>query len=163
MSAWIVENGHIDVLVNALAEYGVVPSNSDFQAVGQELWRENHRSVNYRYSKRTRTPRYKLHTTEAPLHPVATLKAVGCYEYQTCEHSGWVKSHARDLCAALEAAILQRHPDLAAPVPSRWEPPRTEPAYLTHPVWKAAPWGYSQLGDAEAHVYDEEADPHART
>jgi len=78
MSAFIVASGHIDVLINAAAQYGAL-DGKDPRELGQMLWRENHRSVNARYGERTRTPNYRLTTTEAPLHPVAALKAINCY------------------------------------------------------------------------------------
>lgn len=147
MSAWTVENGHIDVLVGALAEYDLLDGR-DPQTVGQLLWKENYRSVNYRYNERTRTPGYVLHTTEAPLRPVAVLKAISCYRYQTCERPDWTKSRAYKITERLTAAVLDRHPALAEERPSRWSP-GTEPAYLTLPEYDSAPWGFDSLRQAE--------------
>lgn len=71
-------------------------------AFASELWRENVRSVNYRYPNDpapvelfTITP----HDIEDKLHawefdPVQVLKAIDCLEYQSCEHPEWEASSA---------------------------------------------------------------------
>jgi hypothetical protein len=148
MSAWLVSNAHIDVLINGLAQYAVLPADTDWKTIGQTLWTENNRSVNYRYSERSHHPRYALHTTEAPLDAIAVLKAIGCYDYQSCEHPGWEKSRAHTLVRALEAKILAVHPDLAVEVPSRYELSRKVPAYSVSPEYDRAPWGFEDLMDA---------------
>lgn len=132
MSAWTVEPGHIDVLTNALVQYGILPADLDrITATGQELWRENHRSVNYRYTERTHTPKYRPHLLEAELDPRAILAAVGCYDYQSCEHGAWEKSRAFALMAQLRAAVDARHPGLT---------------YADRGPWFR--WGYDRLEEA---------------
>ncbi|WNV83120.1 hypothetical protein [Umezawaea sp. Da 62-37] len=148
MSAWIVSSGHIDVLVNALAQYGVVSSDLGavgFRELGQKLWRENHRSVNYRYSEETPTPRYQLRTTEATLDPVVVLKALSCFDHQSCEHPSWPDSETHGLLSALHNAILTQHSELgdrvAGPLGETYR-------YTTTPAWDSAPWGIEELDEA---------------
>ena len=147
MSAWIVSSGHIDVLVHALAQYEVVSPDlgaDGFRALGQKLWQENHASVNYRYGEFTNTPRYQLRTTEATLDPIVVLKAVACFDYQSCEHPGWTASDAHELIEALHTAVLARHPDLG----ERVQGPFGETyRYTTLPAWERAPWGIDVLED----------------
>lgn len=100
MSAWIVAKPHIDALVQSLVVAGLVPLDQATET-GQMLWKENHRSVNYRYGERRRTPSYTFTGIEAPLDPVVMVKQCGCYSYQTCEHPGWDKSKAKRLIDAL--------------------------------------------------------------
>lgn len=160
MSAWIVDDGHIDVLIAAAREYlGEAKLPGAARALGQALWRENHRSVNYRYGERTRTPRYTPHLSDerGPLHPVAVLKAIGCYEYQTCEHPEWEASAARRFTQRLEAAILAANPELAVQMPARYGGGGTEPAYYHHPVYEAAPWGYTDVKQALAAAFEDGA------
>jgi hypothetical protein len=148
MSAWIVTSGHIDVLVHALAQYEVVSRDlgaDGFRRLGQTLWEENHKSVNYRYSECTSVPAYQLRTTEASLDPIVVLKAVACYEYQTCEHEGWYDSRARDLMDQLHAAILERNPDLGERVNGHFGETFR---YTTLSAWDNAPWGIDVLEDA---------------
>lgn len=149
MSAWTVERGHIDVLVAAL-HFFEVPTKPD---VGQMLWEENYRSVNYRYDENERTPTYAPPENTRALHPVAVLKAIDCYEYQSCEHPDWKGSQAHALCLALREAIYRRHPALAVPMPSRYGLDQTEPAYCHHPTYETAPWGFTSL--AQAYEKDE--------
>lgn len=47
--------------------------------------------------------------TRAP-SPVATLKAIDCYEYQSCEHAGWKDSEAKRFCEALRDDMITRLP-----------------------------------------------------
>lgn len=142
MSAWIVSNGHIDVLVNALAAYGLL--EGDPRAVGQDLWEENYRSVNARYGRSDETPAYVLHTTEATLHPAAVLKAISCYDYQSCEHYEWDDSAARKRCVDLEHALQAKHPELA------------DDRINSNLVYRRAPWGFDDVEQAGAHNYPEE-------
>lgn len=145
MSAWTVSNAHIDVMVNAAAEYNLL-SGKDPQTVGQMLWRENYRSVNARYGERTRTPHYVLSTTEAPLLPAAVVAAVRCYSYQSCEHAGWQASTARKLSDALVAAAESRMPasDLALVSQHGCQVPQ----YQTNALDSKLPWGFERLEDA---------------
>ena len=157
MSAFVVANGHIDVLINAVAQYGVL-DGKDPRELGQMLWRENHRSVNARYGERTRTPSYRLKITEARLHPVAVLRAINCYLYQTCEHRSWSTSKARGLTTALTDAIQARHPELFVTRPSgTFTTPSGEPymmpAYRDDGVYQAAPWEFGTLEQAHADQY----------
>jgi hypothetical protein len=159
MSAWIVEEGHIDVLINAAGEYGLL-DGKDPRELGQMLWRENHRSVNARYGERSRTPRYQLKTTEAPLHPIAVLKAIACYDYQSCEHAGWNNSAARKLTGALDSAIAARHPALFEQVPdAMFRGTRMTDAYHQSPVYDRAPWGFTRLDQAHASNYEKAVRP----
>lgn len=108
MSAWTVAQGHIDVLVNALFEYGVVDPSTNGRELGQELWHENHLSINHLYSESTPTPDYVLTTTEAPLMPDAIFEAVSCFVYQSCEHPEWKDSRSLKLMIGLKAAAEGR-------------------------------------------------------
>jgi hypothetical protein len=72
------------------------------------------------------------------------LKAVACFDYQSCEHPGWPDSKAHDLMEALHTAVLARHPDLG----ERVNGPFGETyRYTTLPAWDAAPWGIEVLED----------------
>jgi hypothetical protein len=127
MSAWIVTKAHIDVLVQAMVVEGIVPMDQATET-GKTLWRENHRSVNYRYSERSRTPAYTFTGIEAPLDAAVVFKAAACYEYQTCEHPGFKRSEARRLVDQLSDRMAEQ---LGTD---------RENAYDL-PSWKAAPWG----------------------
>lgn len=135
MSAWVVEKGHIDVLVNGLVQHGLVEPR-DMQATGQMLWKENYRSVNYRYCERKRTPAYTPAVTEASIDPRHLLKAVECYEYQSCEHLGWETSPAKSLMATLH--------DLARPLAAALPHLRTN--YVDD--GPGTRWGYDRLDQA---------------
>jgi len=120
MSAWIVSSDHIDALVQSAMERGVswrvvgdkwvkaTPDNAS--EVGRMLWRENHRSVNYRYNQRTRTPHYDYRPSKHVLSPGFVMAQVACYEYQTCEHPAWYGSQAYRLTTALTRSLARELP-----------------------------------------------------
>jgi hypothetical protein len=148
VSAWIVARAHIDVLVLAGVQFGVSyePDSSGhigpavMAAAGADLWAENHRSVNCRYGEDTEPPSYPAPTGEVILDPVAVVKAIDCFAYQSCEHAGWDASRAADYCGRLRIAALDglpRKPD--------------GPASRGYPIgYDNAPWGIDHLAQAAA-------------
>jgi len=44
------------------------------------------------------------------LEPVAVLKAIACYEYQSCEHPDWEGSESKAFCEALRHAAINALP-----------------------------------------------------
>ena len=101
--------------------------------VGAMLWAENVASVEHRYEHvvaagedlpgsyqlelvvdgvaPVEVPQwwsdYRFDRTHAPrLSPVAALKAIDCYEYQSCEHSDWEESEAFAFCDALRRSLI---------------------------------------------------------
>lgn len=121
MSAWIVDTAVIDLLVDAFFRYEI-PATAALtpDALGTLLWKENHRSVNYRYAERRRTPQYTHDNSRdvvgdgRTLGPVAHLvrnpyllyAQLACYCYQSCEHPAWLRSAAWQYATALQGAIL---------------------------------------------------------
>lgn len=155
MSAWIVTKAHIDLLVEALFKYEVVLqadlAHVSPTEIGKLLWRENHRSINYRYEERKRTPRYShssaticytweyrwpaqpLQVTlgtvrEVVRQPYVVLKQAGCYRYQSCERPDWERSTARGLITRLGESVCK---SLGM----------DEDAATDSPAYHAAPWG----------------------
>lgn len=43
---------------------------------------------------------------------VEALKAISCYEYQSCEHEGWEDSEAKRYCEALRDAVIHHLPGM---------------------------------------------------
>ena len=83
--------------------------------VGQMLWDENIASVSHRYpGNRDDLPgpvgdslEYGAHVTPLrKLSPVEVLKALSGYEYQSCEHPGWLASEAKAFCDALRSRAI---------------------------------------------------------
>lgn len=135
MSAWIVSKKHIDALVTALLDFGLVSCelHSDCKgtkeigdeclkydvqphatALGKMLWLENHRSVNFRYSRRERAPKYVYERVE--LDAIALIKQIDCYGYQSMEHKAWDKSKANKLMWTLQDKLYSGLPMDAADV-----------------------------------------------
>lgn len=81
MSAWICSKKHIDALTTPSRQMSTQEPNM----IGQMLWEQNHRSVNYRYGENTPTPNYEFETCEPSLSVIDLLKLLDSYEYQSCE------------------------------------------------------------------------------
>jgi len=101
MSAWIVSKKHIDALVTWAVDHNIVvtrkdgrlhPISGNLDNIGQNLWKENFRSVNSRYGERGKTPSYVFSPKYAT--DMVIFKNIGCYDYQTCEHSTYEDSFA---------------------------------------------------------------------
>ncbi len=109
MSAFIVSREMIDFIVNqsAIMSDGRGTSKDELTRIGQMLWNENIRSVHcrypnddieklpasrgdypFKYDNKGSKPQY------APL-ALALIKAVECYQYQSCECSDWRDSAAK--------------------------------------------------------------------
>ena len=137
MSAFLVDRAHIDLLVFAALRFEVRWQRTETQwkhgvalhltprvtfetaeKVGRMLWRENVRSLRFRYpDHKLRAPRYLFDANALVRLDVwlarpadrklyaEILKAVHCYDYQSCEHDGWGKSEAFRFCAHLETVL----------------------------------------------------------
>lgn len=145
MSAFIVNNAHIDTLVNAGLHLVGSTDQRHADGIGRMLLAENYSSVNYRYSENDNAPDYRATLTDAELSPIAVLSALHCYEYQSCEHPEWQTSDARIYCEAVRAGILADHPEWARRVPSRYDRNRMVYAYTLTPEYDAAPYEVTSL------------------
>ena len=127
MSAYLVEEQHINYLLSAalsrrISWHGFSYYDSDKQtrvavdqgnaeAIGQMLWNENGKSVDYRYSQVSERPVFTLRRlVHHSFDPVQVLKAIDSYTYQACEHPEWVDSTAHDFCQALQAMAISSLP-----------------------------------------------------
>lgn len=156
MSAFTVDTAHIDTIVNAMRQYAGVPVPTGAERnIGQMLWDENFASVNYRYRENESAPVYAPTLTDEPLSPIAVLKALDCYEYQSCEHPGWEESDARKLCDAIRGIIFTDHPDWGQTVNRYGYDQRR---YTMLPEYGAAPWEVTSLDQVAAVIVKAEQD-----
>lgn len=110
MSAWIVSERHIDLMVATILRSEAVPeAGVDANAIGRTLWTENLRSVAYRYPddrsgerpgpigfRDVHAKRYTFTPiAELPTDPAFLAKQFACYRYQSCEHPSWQRSNAQ--------------------------------------------------------------------
>lgn len=93
--------------------------------VGMTLWLENVASIEFRYPDTEETHRnypgpiafereqaesYHFEKVPGMVDPLVVLKAISCYEYQSCEHPGWAVSEAAAYCRQLQAQAVRRLP-----------------------------------------------------
>ena len=113
MSAWIVSKKHVDVVVSEVFRQGGYTHNGTWVPVttledtiklGRMLWSENHKSTNYRYGEKRRTPVYMFNLVYSTPGVVACLTA--SYEYQTCEHPTYGRSKAQSVVNSIARGLL---------------------------------------------------------
>lgn len=111
MSAFILPDEHINYIVNGLAlETSLASlhnslSDPILQLIGEELIKENYASVNYRYEDNADPEEPFKFQRIGSIHKAQLLKAVRCYDYQSCEHPEWKSSEAYKLITHLEARL----------------------------------------------------------
>jgi hypothetical protein len=136
MSAWIVSQEHIMLLVEALYRYEVaLPDDATPDAIGQTLWAENHRSVNYRYDETEPPPPFTHDSTLIRAYvrqPELVYKQIDCYVYQSCEPPGWDTSEANRLMSLLVQAVKACLG-------------KTGPEIRAGAAYSRAPWGMDEV------------------
>lgn len=150
MSAFIVNKVHVDYLISAAIQWGLVHGR-EADAVGAEVWAENVRSVSACYPDcegddlpgpcPTPDPaRYEFASPKLAVEPFQVLQAIACFSYQSCEHREWEASGAREFLRALEAAAVERLPEEAKG--TRWSPEYQTyvPRYKDRPEYARAQW-----------------------
>jgi hypothetical protein len=152
MSAWEVTTAHIDTLINAAMDRRREShmcrlswyhngqrrqiDETNASDVGAMLVRMNYASVDYLYRKdgAEGSPDgypepYRFSGSRGHLiavySPVVILKAIHCFEYQSCEHPTWEGSEAQAYCQALRMQVIE------------WLP-----------GYQAAPWGLTDVMQA---------------
>lgn len=118
MSAFVLDDDHIDYLVSAVVAFSH-PAGADLDGwtrtdLGRLLLAENDRSVAYCYQEPPSgvAERYEHRPVDA-MDPLQTIKVVQCYQYQACEHPGWVGSEAKRITDRLFDRALSRVPGMA--------------------------------------------------
>jgi hypothetical protein len=119
-------------------------------AIGRMLWGENLASIHARYPDtvdnddmlpgpieitETEVLSYTYRHQTRGITPVAALKAIQGYKYQSCEHAGWKTSAAKAFCDALMDAVIDMLPGYNA-VPWNID---SEPVESVAPVLPPAP------------------------
>ena len=122
MSAYIVDNKHIDVIVSYCSGYGdsgawVRLKNEYFYLnhqnagrIAYELYKQNVLSVNSRYSNNNSDELYSFNyipNTKNDYTIADIAKAIDSLEYQSCEHAGWEASDAKFILQQMRKHLLR--------------------------------------------------------
>ena len=128
MSAFIVDNRHLDYLISAGLKWSMPHlggylvtwtwhdghrrplTRENANQVGAMLAAENQRSVNERYELDELESLYTFTPYRKAITAVQVLKALSCYEYQSCEHDAWETSEAKRFCEALRHRAISMLP-----------------------------------------------------
>ncbi len=120
MSAYIVNNETIHAIVKGFeiynAEYKAEGYTKPVQiiinmqelrnGIGQSLLEQNYKSVNYRYSEETKTPKYNFE--DVKVNAGIILGCIKCYCYQACETEDFFESDLYASLNRLKEAMLER-------------------------------------------------------
>lgn len=150
MGVYMLTKLHIDALANAAVQFGLLDSEStqDIEAFGQTLWSENHRCVTVQWGDEhvPDAPTYSFTRAETRFHPLAVLRLITGYTYQSDETPDWETSRAQQLCQQLRAAVEATLPaEQTRLIPFHGNP---IPVYQLQPDYNTAPFAVSNL----AHV-----------
>ena len=110
---------------------------SDLDLIGRALWSANIASVRYRYpnERADELPgpvgvafaaagyRYRAHRLAFGCQPDVLLKALSCFEYQSCERPDWNGSDEHQFCVHLRDAAISALPGYAE---APWQVPEAE-------------------------------------
>jgi hypothetical protein len=140
MSAFMVCKSHIDQLVNVAyygpkkvpiqSDHWYRPyfrdrelNNDQLNDLGEMFVKENLSSIHSRYPDTltilddTPGPRkqywlapYVFERPSRRMTAVEALKAISCYEYQSCEHEEWERSEAHRFCETLRDSLITKLP-----------------------------------------------------
>lgn len=118
MSAWLVTDRHIDLLVTAMIALDLIePSDAD--RVGDVLWAENVKSLRWIYTDPGRhqplpAPGSYRFVPAPDENLPSVYVAATSYRYQSCEHPTFPDSEAARLIRAFHAEVERRlTPDVA--------------------------------------------------
>ena len=123
MSAFLVSEKHIATMVANIrnhigedhflrvARYRLKLSGTGDEMlvhVANALWKENMRSVNYRYGERSRAPKIKAFPWgEVEIVDMATLnELIRCWDYQSCEPKNWLNTKAFHFISEVRELML---------------------------------------------------------
>lgn len=141
MSAYMVDNRHIQYLIDAADRLGrggftwyhegrgfALSTFSDGNAseAGQMLLDENLKSINARYPDMTGVAGSYKHNRvlfSDELDRVQVIKSVHCYQYQACEHAGWGDSEAKSFTDGILSRAIHTLPGYGDAV---WGAPESE-------------------------------------
>lgn len=126
MSAYIVDDAHIDVLIDIAYQFDrkgraihmsrfswkrgddrAILDEVDATELGRVLLVENARSVSDRYSE-VQTPAaltYTYRPTGRQFSAAEALNTIAVYAYQACEHDAWEQSEAHAFCVSLRLRV----------------------------------------------------------
>ncbi len=142
MSRFDLDRAHIDGLVDAGVQFGLIGVFDDPSPVAQMLLQQ-HLPARPGEHAVDDPPEYVAAVTGRVLHPFAVLRLLDCYEYQTSSSLGWSTSAARNWTARLRETILNTLPAEAKAQVRHGT--NYVAAYTLLDAYTATPWGISAL------------------
>jgi hypothetical protein len=106
MSAFLCSSTHVSRIVNAAKQAGVPMLDDETPEVMFDLLvAENRRSLLARYGDDDRDVPMTYEPTATAADPVAVVKLLHSYSYQSCEHDGWDTCAVREWIDGLELRL----------------------------------------------------------
>ena len=129
MSAFVVDNKHIDYLITAALRFSgghmtylhsrnpvdwTYLGHENASEIGVMLLAENVRSLNHRYGVSEPVPDYTYLCRPDHFYPefgaANVLKAIECLDYQSCESPDWEQTTAYRFLEALKQTAIEQIP-----------------------------------------------------
>jgi len=120
MSAFICSDKHIGALVRWASEHKVtayhgVPGRTyevkgNEQDIGDILFQENVKSVNYRYQEDGSAESFFYPEDSLHLSAIEIYKLAQSLKYQSCEHPEWSTSLAKEIIRSIQREAINRMP-----------------------------------------------------
>lgn len=141
MAPFELHPAHIDGLVNAGLQVGLISGTKDAVPIGKMLLRQHYRAVGVH---RDDDPLdYHLTLADQAFHPIAMLKLLDCYEYQSSGTTDWRACAAQVWMDQLRHAIVARLPAEAKAKVRHGS--LFVLAYTLLPAYIETPWGIDTL------------------
>ena len=109
MSAFIVNKTHIDAIITTIVDcpnINIGRYENALNSIGQILWDENYKSVNYRYNEDEKPPQYIHRVKYVGL--IQAIKAINCLNYQSCEHPDYYNSESKKIQDSAKEFLLKK-------------------------------------------------------
>ena len=142
MSRFDLHPAHIDGLVNAGLQLGLIGVFDDPTPVGRMLFQQHRSRLDVEHEADD-PPDYVATVTDRALHPVAVLRLLECYEYQTRGTADWPTSAARAWIDRLRETVLTQLPAEATAQVRRGT--NYVPAYKLVDAYTDTPWSITAL------------------
>lgn len=116
MSAFVVSHKHINTLITFWGQHcNPNASLRECQQTGEKLLTENIKSVNHRYELNDTLPDDYLYSrvhllNNEPITLIQIIKAVNCWQYQSCEHDDAEKTEAWRIASQIKEEAIRQLP-----------------------------------------------------
>ncbi|MFD8494877.1 hypothetical protein [Amycolatopsis sp. NPDC059657] len=142
MEPYELHRAHVDGLVNAALQFGLIKPCDDLTAISRMLYAEHVAARTVRDGGDDPPGRH-VELAGQPFHPAAVLCLIDCYERRSSRALTWHTGTAAAWTRQLRATVLAQLPAKAATMIPHGS--RAVPAYQVLPAYVGTPWGITSV------------------